>query len=194
MKHLSLLFLLVATLASGKVYDVDTTHSSLNFKVRHLFTKASGHFNDWNGKIDFDAARKKSPMKVDVAIKTASIDTANEKRDGHLRNADFFDVKKFPTITFKSTSAKAAGKNKYTVSGKLNMHGVTKTIAFKMEYLGSGPDGRGNTKAGFTGTAKVNRKDFGLVYNSAMEGGGLVLGNDVEITIEVEAMTKGKKS
>jgi polyisoprenoid-binding protein YceI len=136
-----------------------------------------------------DAAKPEN-SSVEFTIKTASIDTNNEGRDKHLRSADFFDAEKFPEITFKSTKVVAKGKDKFDVTGPLTMHGVTKEVTLPVTFLGSQKDPQGNDKAGFEVAATLNRKDFGIVYNRALDAGGFVLGDEVWISINLETAKK----
>ena len=159
-------------------YTIDKDHSSVMFKIRHLTGKTDGAFTDFAGTFEFD---EKQPAKssVEATIQIASVDTRNAKRDGHLRTADFFDVEKFPAMTYKSTKVTSAGKNKFKVLGTLSMHGVEKPVTLNVEYFGEAK-AKDAVVAGFSATGKLNRKDFGV--------GGLMLGEDVEIFLEVEAV------
>jgi len=186
-------FVAILTLAavsmSADTYVVDKAHSDAGFKVRHLLSRVSGRFTDFDGSIAVD---QKNPLKssVQFSINTNSISTDNPDRDKHLRSADFFDVEKFPTITFKSTRMRAHGKNHYDVTGLLNMHGVSKEITIPVTIEGFARDPWGNQKAGFTTTATLNRKDFGLNWNKALDNGGMLVGDDVEVAVNIEAGLK----
>ncbi len=169
---------------AAETYSVDKTHSEVSFKVKHLLGKVPGRFDDFSGTIQFDAA-KPANSSVEFAIKATSIDTANGDRDNHLRSADFFDVEKFPEITFKSTAVKEVAKNRYQVTGAFTLHGVTKTITLPVEYLGEAKMGD-NVKAGFSAETVINRKDYGIVWNKTLDSGGTLLGEDVEISINLE--------
>jgi polyisoprenoid-binding protein YceI len=181
------LSLSLASSARAAAYTIDAAHSSVSFKIKHLASRVVGSFKDFSGTIEFD---EKAPKKasVDATIQTASIDTRNEKRDGHLRSADFFEAEKYPTITFKSKKVEAAVKDKLKVTGDFTMHGVTKPVTLNVEYLGSAKDPAGKVRAGFSATGKLNRKDFGIVWNKALDNGGFILGDDVEVAIEIEAI------
>ncbi len=174
--------------AASTVWKIDTPHSDVSFKIRHLMvSNVKGHFSKVSGTIDYDGKDVKS-VKIDAEIDVDSIDTGDKGRDEHLKNADFFDAAKYPKITFKSTSVKGAGKSKFTVVGDLSMHGVTKAVTLDVE----GPaeaikDPKGITRTGATATAKVKRKDFGISWNKNMDGGGVMLGEEVPVTIEIEA-------
>ncbi len=183
---LSLLAVALPTVArAADTYNVDKGHSEVSFKVKHLLGKVPGRFNDFSGTIVFDPAKPET-SSVEFAIKATSIDTANGDRDGHLRSADFFDVEKFPEITFKSTAVKVVAPNRFQVTGAFTMHGVTKTIILPVEYLGEAKDPWGNTKAGYAAETVINRKDYGIVWNKSLDTGGTLLGEEVEIAINLE--------
>lgn len=181
-----LLVLATASSATAATWNIDPTHSVLTFKVRHFFSKTSGTFGDWTGTIEFDP-EKPEASSVQITIQTASIDTKHEQRDGHLRSADFFDAENHPTITFESTEVRKAGDG-WELVGDLTMRGVTKSVVIPFTFLGSGPDGWGGTRAGFEGSTEVNRKDYGISWNKMLDTGGAVLGEEVEIEIQVEAV------
>jgi polyisoprenoid-binding protein YceI len=179
----------LASSAEATKYKVDGSHTSVSFKVRHLFTDVVGRFDTFEGKIEFDAANP-TATTVTGTIQTASINTANEKRDKHLRNKDFFDVENHPTITFQSTEISDVDAMKKTgkIHGLLNMHGIEKPIILDVAFLGSAKDPWGNVRAGFTATTTINRKDFGVNWNETLDSGGLLIGEEVEIEINVEGM------
>lgn len=179
------LFAALAVPAFADTYTVDASHSDVSFQIRHLVTQVRGRFTDFQGTINLNP-QKMTDSTVEFRIKAASIDTANADRDKHLRSADFFDVEKFPEITFKSTSIKAAGKDTYQVTGNFTMHGVTKQITLPVTYLGTARDPWGNDKAGFETTGKLDRKDYGIVWNSALDNGGAILGDEVRISVNLE--------
>ena len=171
-------------LAEPVTYKVDADHSGVNFSVRHFVSNSPGRFKDFTGTIVHD---KDNPAasKVEFTVQTASIDTANEDRDKHLRSADFFDVEKFPTMTFTSTGVKAVDKDTLEVTGDLTIHGVTKRVTVPVEFLGTAKTPNGE-KAGFETAFTVNRKDHGIIWNRVMDAGP-ILGEDVKVTISVEA-------
>ena len=175
--------------ARAEEFQVDSVHSSVGFAIRHLVSEVDGKFKDFDGTFSFD---QKNPekSKVKATIKATSISTENEKRDNHLRSGDFFDVAKFPELTFVSKEVKKTGEGNYTMTGDLTMHGVTKPATFDVKFMGlaKGPDGK--LRAGFKATGKVNRKDYGIIWNKTLDSGGLMLGEDVDITIRVEAPQK----
>jgi polyisoprenoid-binding protein YceI len=180
---LSLLAAGIPALAAES-YNVDKTHSEVSFRIKHLLGRVPGRFDDFSGTIQFDAAKPEN-SSVEFAIKATSIDTANGDRDNHLRSPDFFDVAKFPEITFKSTSVKAVAPNRFQVTGAFTLHGVTKTITLPVEYLGEAKMGE-SVKAGFSTETILNRKDYGIVWNKTLDSGGTMLGEDVEISINLE--------
>jgi polyisoprenoid-binding protein YceI len=182
--------LFAADAPAGEIYTIDKSHSSTQFKVRHMMANVTGRFGDFDAAINLDRA-KPANSSVEFTIQATSIDTGNEGRDKHLRTADFFDVEKFPTITFKSTSIKASGaKDVYDVTGNLTMHGVTKQVTLPVTFLGFGKDGRGTPKVGFEIETTVNRKDYGIVWNKTLDEGGVLLGEDVKVSINIEANGK----
>jgi len=180
------------SLAPAATWNIDTTHSNLEFKVRHFFSQVSGTFTDWQGTLEFDPADP-TATEIDVTIQATSIDTKNEKRDNHLRSEDFFWVEKNPELSFRSTSIEKA-EDGYKVHGFLNMRGVEKPVILDAEFLGAGPDGWGGTRAGFSATTVVNRKDWGINWNKALDQGGAMLGDDVTITLDLEAVQASQKT
>jgi polyisoprenoid-binding protein YceI len=183
------LSLLAALPIQADTFAIDAGHSEVGFQVRHLVSQTRGRFNDFAGTIDLDP-KNLANSSVDFKIKTTSIDTNVADRDKHLRGADFFDAEKYPEITFKSKSIKAAGNDTYNVLGTLTMHGVSKDITLPVTYLGQAKDPWGNTRAGFEAATTLNRKDFGIVWNKALDAGGAMLGDDVKININLETVKK----
>jgi polyisoprenoid-binding protein YceI len=169
-------------------WDFDLTHSSINFHVRHLMiSKVHGRFAKWSGVLELDE-QDLTRSRLEVAIDASSVDTKEERRDTHLRSPDFLDVEKFPDITFKSRSIERDGDG-YIVTGDITIHGVTREV--KLEVEGGGEyvkDPWGGTRTGFSARAKLNRKDFGLTWNMALEAGGFVVGDKLEISLEIEAV------
>lgn len=167
---------------------IDKSHTSVGFTVRHLFTRVAGRFDTFEGKIAFDPQNPGS-AKVEGAIDAASINTNNEKRDTHLRSEDFFAVEKYPKILFKSTKVSDVDATRQTgkLHGVLKIRGVERPVVLDVAFLGTGKDPWGNSKAGFTASGTINRKDFGLNWNEALETGGFLVGDDVEIEINAEA-------
>ena len=168
-------------------WKFDTVHSSLNFWVRHLMvSRVHGRFTQWTGSLAFDPeAPEKS--KVEVQIEAASVDTREPQRDAHLRSPDFFEVEKFPTLSFHSTRVTPTGDGELAVTGNLMIHGVTRQVVFAV----AGPtrparDPWGTTRVGLSATTKINRKDYGLIWNAALETGGILVGDEVTITLDVQ--------
>lgn len=168
-------------------YQIDPSHTQIHFTIPHLMVfKVRGNFNDFTGTIEADATAQTLTGAAAI-IQTASIDTRNQKRDDHLRSADFFDVGNFPQISFKSKKISGNGAD-ITVIGDLTIKGITKEVVLKGGFLGSTTDPWGNLRAGFEATGKINRRDFGLTWNKALETGGVVVGDEVELGLEVEAV------
>lgn len=171
----------------AETYKVDLDHSTVTFKIRHLFSNVTGTFKQFEGTIDYTPGKPES-WKGEGVIQAASIDTNVANRDKHLKGADFFDVEKFPTLAFKSTGVTDATETAAKVQGDLTIHGVTKPVVFDLDIHGVGKDPWGNVRAGFTAKTKINRKDFGLNWNQALETGGVLVGDEVEITLELEGL------
>ncbi|GHO54022.1 YceI family protein [Ktedonobacter robiniae] len=171
-------------------WEIDPTHSHVNFSVKHMmFSTVRGSFKVFSGKLHIDEQNPAASW-VEAQADTTSVDTSDANRDGHLRGADFFDVEKYPTISFKSTNVERAGDG-YKVTGDLTIHGVTKSVVFDAEYLGQGKNPWGATVAGLSATTKINRRDFGLTWSAALETGGVLVGDDVKIEIDLETQNKG---
>jgi polyisoprenoid-binding protein YceI len=168
-------------------YKVDPDHSTVSFKIRHVFTHVEGWFTQFDGTIDYEPGKPET-WKTSGTIQAASIDTRVDKRDTHLRSADFFDVEKYPTITFKSTKVSEATATGAKLEGLLTIHGVEKPVVLNVEIHGVGKDPWGNVRAGFTATTRINRKDFGLTWNEVLETGQVLVGEEVDITLEAEGI------
>lgn len=180
-------FFPVGVQAETARWDIDPDHSLIEFRVAHMvISKTSGRFTDYRGFVDMDADAKIFKA-IEATIKAESIDTNHEKRDGHLRNADFLDTKQFPTITYTMKSAQKDGET-YRVIGNLTLHGVTKEVPLTGTFNGITKDPWGNTRAGFTADGTLKRKDFGMVWNKALDTGGLVVGEDVQIHLDIECI------
>ena len=177
--------LALAAPALADTYIVDRAHSEASFQVRHILTKVRGTFRDFEGTINFDKARPEN-SSVEFIIKATSVDTGIQKRDDDLRSPNFFDVAKYPEIVFKSTKVVPKGKNKFDVTGDFTMHGVTKSITLPVTFLGEEKFMNG-TKAGFETALTLNRSDYGLMWNKPLETGGVLVGEQVEIAINIEA-------
>jgi polyisoprenoid-binding protein YceI len=175
---------------AASVFEVDPAHSAIGFSIRHIFTMVPGRFDKFSANLTYDeAAPEKST--AEVTIDAATVTTDNEKRDAHLHSPDFFNVAKFPNLTFKSTKVEKTDQaNVYKVTGDFTMLGVTKPVTVQVEVLGVGPDGFGNTKGGFQVTGTINRKDFGMIWNKALDTGNTLLGDEVKFQVSIEATKK----
>jgi polyisoprenoid-binding protein YceI len=171
--------------AEPLAYKIDVDHSGVGFSIRHFVSNVPGRFTDFNGTIRYDR-QNPAASGVELTVRAASIDTANNDRDDHLRSADFFDVEKFPTFTFTSTSVTPKSAKTFEVTGDITLRGVTKRITIPATYLGLVQAPRGE-KIGFEATFTLNRKDFGISWNRVLDTAGAVLGDEVKITIEIEA-------
>lgn len=186
-KFLAGLTLLGAVSLNATPHTLDAVHSSVGFSVKHLMiTNVKGDFKEFNGDIDFDY-KTKSFNTFKGVVKTHSVDTENEKRDNHLRSEDFFLADKYPEMTFVMKSYEADGDEGVMV-GDLTLRGITKQVKLEVEDLGTIKDMEGNNRVGFTLTGKINRMDYGLKWNKAIEFGGVAVGEKVKIVIEIEAV------
>jgi polyisoprenoid-binding protein YceI len=178
-------------LAYADTWRIDPMHTSVEFTVRHMMiSNVKGQFQKTTGTIAVDGNDPAS-AKIDATIDASSIDTRVERRDADLKSPDFLDVAKYPTITFKSTKVEADGPGKWKVTGDLTLHGVTKPVVLDVESSGKPiHDPMGNTRAGASATTKINRSDFGLTYNKVLESGGVMVGDEIAISIDVEAIKK----
>ncbi len=183
----ALFTIITAPAVWAETYQVDKDHTSVTFKVRHIFSNTQGTFKDFQGTMQFDP-EKPETWSASGTIEAASIDTNVPERDKHLRSKDFFDTEQFPQISFKTTKVIEASKERAKVEGLLTLHGVEKPIVLDVEIHGVGTDPWGNVRAAMTATTKINRKDFGIVYNQVLDKGQLMLGEDVSITIELEGI------
>lgn len=169
-------------------WNIDPSHSSVHFTVRHMvISKVRGAFGRFAGTVDFDP-ESPAASKVSVKIEAASIDTHEAKRDEHLRSGDFFDVEKYPALTFESTKVAKADGDQYRVTGDLTIRGVTRPVVLETEFLGGGKDPWGNERIGFSAHTSINRKEFGLTWNQALEAGGVLVGDKIEIALDVQAV------
>lgn len=165
---------------------IDPTHSEIGFKVKHMmFTTVSGKFEQFEAEIISESDNFEN-AQIWFKGQTASISTGNTDRDGHLRSADFFDAEQFPTLEFKATSFQPKGNGDYKLEGELTLHGVTKAVTLDAEYSGQLTDPWGNTKAAFAINGKINRKDWGLNWNAALETGGVLVSEEVKLAIELQ--------
>ena len=183
--------LVVPALAFADTWQIDPPHTNVEFTVRHMMiSNVKGQFEKTSGTIKTNG-NDPATAKIDATIDATSINTRVEKRDAHLKSPAFLDVDKFPTITFKSTKVEAEGSNKWKVTGDLTLHGVTKPVVLEVEGSGAPiSDPMGNTRAGASATTKISRKDFGLTWNQPLETGGVMVGDEVAISIDVEAIKK----
>lgn len=177
-----------AALAEPETYKIDPEHTTTGFRVSHLvFSKVFGRFNKFEGTITLDRSDL-TKGSVTVSIDAASIDTNEPARDKHLRSDAFFDVERYPKITFQSTRVTKVGDKKLQIEGKFTMHGITRPVTLDVDVLGFGPDGYGPYRAGFEARTRINRQDFEVSWNDVVEGGGLMVGDEVEIILSVEAI------
>lgn len=171
-----------------ETWNFDLVHCDIGFSVRHLMiSKVRGHFNKWSGSLEIDEAKPEA-SKVSINIDAASIDTKEEQRDNHLRSADFLDVATYQSIRFESTGVRKISDTDYKLTGNLTIRGVTKPVVLDVEYAGRAKDPWGGERAGFTAKTVIERKDWGLTWNMALEAGGFVVGDNVEIHLEIEAV------
>ena len=179
--------LLWSTIISAESYQLDATHTTVGFTIRHnMITNVQGKFNVFDGTVEIDGATN-TLTDVVARVDTTSIDTDNQKRDGHLKSADFFDVGKYPEITFQSKKIEKTGKNSYEVTGELTIKKVKKTITLTGEM--SGPiEAFGSKRIGFSAIGTINRQDFGIIWNRFLDHGGLVVGDEVKIRLEIAAI------
>jgi len=169
------------------IWTVDATHSSIEFVVRHMMiSRAKGVFNMYDAKVEADP-EDLTDATIEFSVDVNSIDTRHQDRDDHLRSADFFDVENHPDMTFQATDIKKKSENNYDVTGDLTIRGTTKSVTFDMTFEGQSKDPMsGNEVAGFSGNGKLNRKDFGLTWNTTLETGGVLVGDEVKINLELE--------
>lgn len=175
------------TQTATSVWTIDPAHSNVEFAVKHMmFTTVKGRFAGVDGQIELNE-NDLADSFVNVTIDATTVDTRDEKRNAHLRSADFFDVETHPTLTFKSTKVESRGDDDFKVTGDLTMHGVTKPVVLDVEQTGRGKNPWGQEVIGFEAKTKINRKDFGLNWNAALESGGVLVSDDVKISIDIEA-------
>jgi polyisoprenoid-binding protein YceI len=166
---------------------LDTAHSSIQFTARHMMiSRVRGHFREFSGTLFIDEVPEQS--SVEVTINTASIDTGDSTRDEHLRGPDFLDVQRHPQMTFRSTSVRPGEGDKWDVAGELTIKAVTREVHLTVEFCGATPDPWGHTRAGFLASTEINREDFDITWNQALETGGFVVGKGVKVEIDVEAV------
>ncbi|MFP5276218.1 MAG: YceI family protein [Acidobacteriota bacterium] len=173
--------------AAVTTWNLDPAHSSAEFKVKHMMiSNVKGSFRGLKGTLTLDESNP-SRSKISATIDVSTLSTGDDQRDAHLKSADFFDAAQFPHMTFESTGVERLGEGEHKVTGSLTMHGVTKPVTFTVDGPGApGKDPWGNTRIGLSATAKVNRKDFGLTWNAALETGGVLVGEDVALAIDAQ--------
>lgn len=171
-------------------WEIDPHHSEVMFSVKHaMITTVRGHFNVISGQLHIDDQNPANSW-VNAQADTSSVNTRDERRDGHLKSPDFFDVAQYPTISFKSSKVEHIGGSNYKVTGDLTLHGVTKQVTFDAEYGGQGKDAYGAERAGISVKGKINREDYGLTWNAALETGGVLVSKDVNIEIDLSAVNQ----
>jgi polyisoprenoid-binding protein YceI len=171
-----------------QTYSVDPAHSRAGFTVRHMgFSKVRGRFEQFEGTVRM-APGDLSTLEAEAILQTSSVTTGDAKRDDHLRSADFFEAEAYPTLTFKSTSVRGTNGQRFTLVGDLTMHGVSKTVELNGEYLGEGTDPWGGTRVAFEAETTINRKEWGLNWNTVLEAGSLLVSEDVTIQLEIQAV------
>jgi len=170
-----------------RTFTIDKSHSEVVFQVRHLLTKVRGRFTDFTGTIAFDPQRAEQ-SSITFTIAAASVDTAAPDRDQHLRSDDFFAVDKFPSLTFVSSAVTKKSDERYDVAGTLTIRGVAKQVTLPVSYLGEAKDPWGNARAGFETEITINRKDYGLLWNAALETGGFLVGDEVKVSVSAQAI------
>ena len=178
-----------ATAIQTRTYEIDRAHTDASFTVRHLLSKVRGHFSEFDGTIAFDPSDP-TAGSVRVTIHAASIDTNVAARDEHLRSADFFAVSDYPTLTFESRQVRPRTSETFDVDGDLTIRGITRPVTLAVTYLGDAKDPWGNDRVAFEAETTINRRDFGLTWNAALETGGLLVGDEVKIQLNVQAIGK----
>ncbi|WP_409466521.1 YceI family protein [Amycolatopsis sp. GA6-003] len=169
-------------------YTIDAAHSRIGFVARHaMVTKVRGSFNEFEGSFTLDGENPAN-SSANVTIQTKSVDTRNADRDGHLRNNDFLSVDQFPTITFSSTGIKQTGEDTFDVTGDLTVKGITKSVTIPFEFGGSAKDPFGNDRVGFEGSTTINRSDYGVTFNAALETGGVLVSDKITLEFEISAI------
>ena len=177
------------TASTAQAYAIDKTHSEVACQVRHLLTKVRGRFSEFSGTVRFDQEHPEQ-SSASLTIDASSIDTGTPDRDAHLRSDDFFAVGSYPTLTFTSSHVVHTGDDAYDVEGTLTIRGVAKVVSLPVTYFGTAKDPWGNVRAGFETSITLNRKDFGLTWNAALETGGFLVGDDVRITLSIQAVAQ----
>jgi len=195
LRLLAVLAALAACSASpsfAATWEIDPAHTTIQFSVRHMMvSNVHGQFGKFSGRVEGDET-KPTEARIEATIQTASVDTSNDKRDEHLRSPDFLDAAKYPTITYTSKKIEKTGEGKWKVTGDLTLHGVTKEVVLHLSDVTTPiKDPMGNMRAGAEARATINRQDFGITFNKTLDGGGVMVGNEITITIDVEVTRKG---
>ena len=185
----ALAVVLAAAPAWAATYKIDPDHTTVGFKIRHLFSKVSGTFDQYEGSFEY-APGQPQLWKAHATIQAASINTRVAQRDQHLRSKDFFEVETYPTLEFQSTGVSDVTATSAKLNGTLTIHGVTKPVTLDVQVHGEAKDPWGNTRSGFTASTTIHRKEFGLTWNEALETGQLLVGEDVDVTLEVEGIAQ----
>lgn len=172
----------------AQLWNIDTSHSGIHFSVRHMmFAKVRGRFASWRGSLQFPPGAP-GELSAEVEIDAASIDTGVADRDNHLRSGDFFNAEAFPKLRFKSTRVESAGGERYRLHGELTIRDITKEVVLDVEYGGQGKDPWGNQRVAFTARTSLDRRDYGLTWNQALEAGGVLVGERIDIDLELQAV------
>lgn len=174
------------TATAVRTFTIDTTHSEIGFQVRHLMTRVRGRFTDFSGTLEFDREQPEASF-VTFSVNTASVDTSTAARDEHLRSEDFFFVEAYPTMTFVSSRIVQRSDDEFDVVGTLTIRGIAKEVTLPVRFLGEASD-NGETRVGFEGETTLNRKDFGLQWNAALETGGFLVGDEVKVSVAIQAV------
>jgi polyisoprenoid-binding protein YceI len=185
------LVLAFAAPAAATTFEIDPAHTLVGFSIRHFLTQVQGRFTEFTGSVVYDPEHPEA-SSVEFTVQAASIDTSVKRRDDHLRSPDFFDVAKNPTLSFKSTKVVPKGKDAADVTGELTIHGVTKTITTPVKLVGVMDSKQFGKQAGFHATFTIDRKDYGIVWNKVVDVGGMMLGDEVTITLDVAAVSRPK--
>lgn len=177
-----------STAPTGTAWQIDASHSTVEFAVKHMmFTTVKGHFTGVSGTIRFDPGDP-SASAVEATVDATTIDTREANRDTHLRSPDFFNVERYPTLTFRSTHVESKGKNRFLVTGDLTIAGNTRPVALETTFEGQGTNPWGKTVAGFTAETTISRQEFGLTWNVALEAGGVLVGDAIKISLDIQAV------
>lgn len=189
MKRALLLLLFLAGAAEARIYRIEKEYSVVEFRIRRLVSRTEGHFTDFEGVLNYDPAQPQQ-AHMDVTLRPGSVDTRNKPRDKHLRGQDFFDVARYPTARYVSRSVTPMGPDQLQVDGFLTLRGITQPVSLNVKLRGAATDDIGRARAGFSAETRINRKDFGITWNETLDNGGLLLGDDVDLEMEIDAVEK----